>query len=149
MTRSRIASAAALVLLALAVLLAPGAGAQTPSPSASGSPSAEPSGTTSSPAAEPARESLALLLSAEPATLEVGDETLLAAQLTNTGNVTVDAGLAVELPAELELVDAFPAPASSDGTTHTFALGPVDAADSVVVQLTARGTAVVAEATVA
>ena len=149
MTRYRIASAAALLLLALAVLAAPGAGAQTPSPSPSGSASAapSPSGATASPKADPERESLALLLSAEPATIEVGGETLLVAQVTNTGNVAVDAELVVELPGELELVDAFPAP-SSAGATHTFALGPVEPGDSAVAQITARGTNVVPEAVV-
>ncbi|HEX2057624.1 MAG TPA: hypothetical protein VHI71_04565 [Actinomycetota bacterium] len=147
MTRSRIAPAAASLLLAWAVLLAPGAGAQTPSPSASGS-AGSPSASASSPSTEPARESLALLLSAEPVTIEVGGETLLVAQLTNTGNVAVDAGLAVEIPPALELLEAFPAPKSSSGATHTFDLGPVGPGESVVAQLTARGTDVVAEALV-
>ncbi|HYO61905.1 MAG TPA: hypothetical protein VEU29_08415, partial [Actinomycetota bacterium] len=152
MTRSRVASAAAVLLLAWAALLVPQALAQTPSPSPSpsgASPSPSASGATPSPTASPERESLALILSAEPTTIEMGGETVVVAQVTNTGTGTVEeATLDVTLPRELELVSAFPAPASSAGASHSFELGPLDAGDSVVVQIDARGTDVVADAVV-
>ena len=153
MTRSRVASAAAVLLVAIAALWAPAAGAQTPSPSpstsASGSPAPSPSGSSSSPATAPERESLALLLTAEPATIEVGHETVLVAQVTNTGTgVAEGTRLDVALPVELDLVEAFPAPADSDRRSASFALGPLDPGDSTVVQITARGTDVVPNAAV-
>ena len=152
MTRSRVGAAAAVLLLAWAALLVPAAVAQTPSPapSPSGSGAASPSASAASPSTAPTRESLALLLSAEPATIETGSETVLVAQLTNTGSDTVDeATLEVTLPRELELVSAFPAPASTSGDTLSFALGPLDPSDSSVVQITVRGTEVVEVTTVA
>lgn len=149
MTRSRIASAAGALLLAWAALLVPAAGAQTPSPSPSGSASPSASAATPSPAASPERESLALLLSAEPATIEMGAEVVLVAQVTNTGTGTVDsAALEVTLPRALELVSAFPAPASGAGSAPRFELGPLGPGESSVVQVTARGTEVVEEALV-
>jgi uncharacterized repeat protein (TIGR01451 family) len=150
-TRSRIACAAGALLLAWAALLVPAALAQTPSPSPSGSasPSASASAT-ASPTATPERESLALVLSAEPATIEMGDETTLVAQVTNTGSGRVEtAALDVTLPRALELVAAFPAPALGGGPFLRFELGPLDPGESSVVQITVRGTEVVEEALVA
>lgn len=148
MTRSRVASAAALLLVATAALWVPAAGAQTPdpSPSASATPAASPSG--SSPTTAPAAESLAVLVSAEPETIEAGHETVVVAQVTNTGDAPADATLEVVLPAELELVTAFPRPATSDGVTMTFALGTIAPGDSAVAQITALGIDVVPAATV-
>lgn len=151
MTRSRVASAAALLLVAWAALWIPAAGAQTPapSPSSSGSAAPSPSGGSSSPTTAPDHESLAVLLSAEPDTVEVGHETVVVAQVTNTGNVAVaDAALEVVLPHELELVEGFPAPATTAGQTSTFDLGPLAPGESAVVQITARGVDVVPNAPV-
>lgn len=149
MTRTRVASAAALLLVATVALWVPAAGAQTPGPSSSSSPSpiASPSGSASTPTA-PARESLAVLLSAEPETIEAGHETVVVAQVVNTGDAPADAVLDVVLPAELELVEAFPRPAASDGRTMTFALGTIAPGDSAVAQVTARGIDVVPAAPV-
>lgn len=149
MIRSRAASATAVLMLAWAALVVPAALAQTPSPSPSPSTSgASPSAGTSSATAEPERESVAVLLSAEPDTIEAGHETVLVAQVTNTGTGAADAALDVVLPAELELVDAFPRPTSTSGATLSFALGPLAPGDSSVVQITARGIDVVPEAVV-
>lgn len=148
MTRSRVASAAAVLVVAWAALAVPAALAQTPSPSPSGSApaSAAPSPSASTPAAE---ESVALILSAEPGTIEMGQETVVVGQFTNTGTAPIEeATLEVTLPRELELVDAFPAPSAGTGSTHTFSLRAIDPGESVVVQLTARGTEVVAGAVV-
>ena len=155
MTRSRVALAAALLLVAIAALWVPAAGAQTPtpspSPSSSGTPAASPSPSASSPSATaaPASESLALLMSAEPETIEAGHETVIVAQVTNTGDTVADAQLEVVLPDELELVNAFPRPATPDGRTMTFALGSLAPGDSAVVQITTRGIDVTPAATVA
>lgn len=154
MTRSRVASAAALLLVVAGALWVPAAGAQTPSPSpspsSSASPAPSPSGSgSSSVQPEPARESLALLLSAEPETIEAGHETTLVGQVTNTGNTVAErASVEVVLPRELELVEAFPAPTSPDRHLVTFELGSLDPGESSVVQITARGVDVVPAATV-
>lgn len=151
MSRSRVAPAAAVLLVAWAALWIPAAGAQTPSPSpsASGSASPSPSGGTSSPTTAPERESLAVLLSAEPETVEVGHETVVVAQVTNTGTSVVDrATLDVVLPQQLDLVDAFPAPETSTRQGATFGLGPLDPGESAVAQITARGVDVVPSAAV-
>ncbi|MDQ3982809.1 MAG: hypothetical protein M3271_09055, partial [Actinomycetota bacterium] len=152
MTRSRVASAAAVMLLAWAALLVP-AVAQTPSPSpsTSTSPASSPSGAAPSPSAsgDVGRQTLALLLSAEPDTIDAGEETVLVAQVSNTGTAAVDtASIQVMLPEELELVTSFPAPRSSAGDSHTFDLGRLDPGESAVVQITVRGAAPVADALV-
>jgi uncharacterized repeat protein (TIGR01451 family) len=142
------------MLLAWAALLVP-AVAQTssPSPSASGSPAPSPSGSVTaspSPSGAAEREGLALLVSAEPDTIDVGDETVLVAQVSNTGTTTIDAAsVEVDLPEELELITSFPAPASTSGNSHAFDLGSLDPGESAVAQITARGDAPVAGAVVA
>ena len=142
MIRTREASAAALLLVSLGALLLPAvAGAQTPSPSPSPSGSASASAPAASPSAssEPEQVSLALLLSAEPETIEVGHETVLVAQVTNTGSAEADrVTLDVAIPRELEVVASFPEGTRADGT-HSFEVGPLEPGDSVVVQITARG----------
>ncbi|MDQ3958243.1 MAG: DUF11 domain-containing protein, partial [Actinomycetota bacterium] len=155
MARSRIALAVVFLALALAVLVVP-AGAQTPapSPSASGSASASPSASptaasasSSSPAEQ--TESLAVLLSAEPRTLGIDREGTVVAQVSNTGNTTIDAVLLdVTLPAEVEFVSSFPSSSGSSGRTRSFSLGPLDPGESAVAQITIRGTSAVTDAPV-
>lgn len=142
MTRSRVATAAAALLLAACALWVPAAGAQTPSPSPSpsGGTSPSPSASGSSVAATPQTASVAVLLSAEPATVELGEETVIVGQVTNTGDTDLtEATLDVGLPRALELVEAFPEPAGTADGTISFDLGPLPAGDSVVVQITTRG----------
>ncbi|MDQ3915378.1 MAG: DUF11 domain-containing protein [Actinomycetota bacterium] len=151
MIRSRVASAAGLLLLAWGALAVPAALAQTPSPSPSGSGAApSPSASSAAPSSSPeaATESLSLLLAAEPSTIAVGGETLLVAQVTNTGTTALAAAsVTVELPAELELVSSFPE-GSASGGTYTIGLGPLDPGESAVAQVTVRGAVAVAGALV-
>ena len=141
MIRSRVASAAALLLLAWAALWGPAALAQTssPSPSPSGSGAAPSPTGSASPSASPAAqtEALALLVSAEPSTVVAGEETVLVAQVTNTGTATLaSVSLTLSLPEELELVSSFP-DGTGTGDAYTIALGPLDAGESAVAQATA------------
>ncbi|MFN2588217.1 MAG: hypothetical protein ABR613_08870 [Actinomycetota bacterium] len=150
MIRSRVASAAALLLLAsVAFVVVPAAVAQTPSPSPSGSgASAAPSAVASSSAAEAATASLSLVLAAEPATVAVGDETLLVAQVANTGTAaTAAASVELVLPAQLDVVSSFPEGAASGGT-YTIELGPLEPAESAVAQITVRAAGAAAGAVV-
>jgi uncharacterized repeat protein (TIGR01451 family) len=149
-THPRVAPAAAVLLVVTAALWVPAAGAQTPTPapSPSATPAPSPSGSGSpSATSTPAIEAVALQLTAEPETVEVGHETVLVAQVTNTGGVAAGAGLEVVLPRELELVDAFPSPTTS-GQTVTFDLGSLAPGESAVAQVTVRGIEVVPSAAV-
>ncbi|HEV2754173.1 MAG TPA: hypothetical protein VG318_00150 [Actinomycetota bacterium] len=152
MTRSRMASAAGVLLLVWAALTVPAAVAQTPSPSPSPSGSgvgASPSSSSPSPSPAAPTESLALLLAAEPATIDVGAETLLVAQVTNTGTASIPgATLSLVLPDELELVSSFP-DGTGAGDSYSIDLGPLDPGESVVAQVTAAGLTPVAGSTVA
>jgi uncharacterized repeat protein (TIGR01451 family) len=146
----RIASAAAVLLCASAGLLGSVASAQTPSPSPSAGSPSSPATSVAPSASAPAEQGLALLVSAEPATVVLGDRTMLVAQVTNTGSgETAATSLTVTLPPELELESSFPPATSGVGRTYTFELGALDPGASVVVQLTATGAAVVDEAVVA
>lgn len=149
MIRSRVASAAGLLLLAWAAVTVPVAGAQTPSPSPSGSgATVSPSAPASSTSPTPQTESLALLVAAEPATVDVGAETLLVAQVTNTGTATLPStSVSVTLPGELELVSSFPK-GTATAAGYSIDLGPLDPGASVVAQVTVRGLAPVEDAVV-
>lgn len=148
--RTRAASATAVLLLVWAALVVvPVAAAQTPSPSPSSSGSVAPSTGGSSVTPQPQRASLALLVSAEPRTIELGEDALLVVQVTNTGGDAVDAAaVEVTLPRQLDFVESFPRPWASTGSTHSFVLGPLEPGASSVVQITARGNEVVPEAVV-
>lgn len=151
MNRYRIVAATGALLLVCAGVLGQAASAQTPAPSPSGSGVASPSvSPTASGDATPTQEAIAVLVAAEPAIVDVGEETLLVAQVTNTGTAPLTATtLEIVLPAELEHVSAFPVPASSTGAVHTFALGSLDPGESAVVQVTAVGAAAASGAVVA
>lgn len=153
MIRSRVAPAATLLVLVWTALVVP-ALAQTspaPSPSASGSiaPSVTAGGGAPSPSASTvAADSLRVLLSAQPGTMDLDEEGTIVAQVVNTGTTSVRGSLDVTLPAELAFVSAFPSATGGGGATHSFDLGDLDAGDSAVVQVVVRGTAAVPAALV-